>query len=553
MRLSNTIFCGARRTAVVENFAGIKFSGAKRVGGGLLALLMSVSMVSGTEAQVAPGSSLGSSAARVAALPDGLSRAGTKLPDVKVSGAKVAKVAEVTEEKVTGKTSGEEVKKSPASGGVSEVEMARMVAALEERIRQLESRIESMTEAKSTTEVKPVVFGAIAGTSAPMVTTSAVMAATTAAKSDTAKEVVALQDEAKQNSQLLKFLKDVEINGVVDGYYSYNTNQVDMFTQGRAFDVRHNAFSLQLARIGFNKAASTDSPLGFRLDVGLGETVDRIISVSDYSRNEATKHLLQAYVSYVAPVGKGLTIDFGKMYTPVGAEVIDTKDNFNYSRGWLFTYGPYYHTGFRAKYAFNDKVALTGFLFNGWDNLYENNHNRNAGKTTGLQLSLNPTKKFALTQTYLGGPEAPLANVPAVSRRDNWRNIADTVASYLVTDKLTLTGNFVAGSDGDDAGKRGKWTGFSGYLKYAFNSRLAFSPRFEIFDDSDGLRTGTAQTVKGVTLTQEIKLVNNLLTRFEFRRDYSNRKFFTNASGTTLNHQNTFIVGLSYAFSNRDQ
>ena len=365
--------------------------------------------------------------------------------------------------------------------------------------------------------------------------------------------MVALQDEAKQNSQLLKFLKDVEINGVVDGYYSYNTNQVDMFTQGRAFDVRHNAFSLQLARIGFNKAASTDSPLGFRLDVGLGETVDRIISVSDYSRNEATKHLLQAYVSYVAPVGKGLTIDFGKMYTPVGAEVIDTKDNFNYSRGWLFTYGPYYHTGFRAKYAFNDKVALTGFLFNGWDNLYENNHNRNAGKTTGLQLSLNPTKKFALTQTYLGGPEAPLANVPAVSRRDNWRNIADTVATYLVTDKLTLTGNFVAGSDGDDAGKRGKWTGFSGYLKYAFNSRLAFSPRFEIFDDSDGLRTGTAQTVKGVTLTQEVKLVNNLLTRFEFRRDYSNRKFFTNASGTTLNHQNTFIVGLSYAFSNRDQ
>jgi hypothetical protein len=88
--------------------------------------------------------------------------------------------------------------------------------------------------------------------------------------SDTVKEVAALQDEAKQNSQLLKFLKDVEIIGVIDGYYSYNTNQVDMFTQGRAFDVRHNAFSLQLARIGFNKAVSSDSPLGFRLDVGLG-------------------------------------------------------------------------------------------------------------------------------------------------------------------------------------------------------------------------------------------------------------------------------------------
>ena len=118
MRLSNIIFCGARRTAVtavVEDLAGIKSAAVKRVGGGLLALLMSVSMVSGAEAQVASSSSTGSSVARIAALPDGLSRAGAKLADVKVAE----------------KTSGEEVKKSPASGGVSEVEMARMVAALE--------------------------------------------------------------------------------------------------------------------------------------------------------------------------------------------------------------------------------------------------------------------------------------------------------------------------------------------------------------------------------------------------------------------------------------
>ena len=159
---------------------------------------------------------------------------------------------------------------------------------------------------------------------------------------------------------MLKFFRDVEVSGIVDGYYSYNNNKVDMFTQGRAFDVRHNAFSLQLAKLTLQKANSKDSPLGFRVDLGLGETVDRVISVSDSSRNDATKHVLQAYASYVAPLGSGLTIDFGKFYTPIGAEVIETKDNFNYSRGLLFTYGPYYHTGFRAKYAFNDKAALTG-------------------------------------------------------------------------------------------------------------------------------------------------------------------------------------------------
>ena len=73
--------------------------------------------------------------------------------------------------------------------------------------------------------------------------------------------------------------------------------------------------------------------------------------------------LKEAYVSYLAPVGKGLQVDFGKFVTPMGAEVIESKDNWNYSRSILFGYAiPFYHFGVRAKYAFNDKYSLTGFL-----------------------------------------------------------------------------------------------------------------------------------------------------------------------------------------------
>lgn len=440
-----------------------------------------------------------------------------------------------TNESAAAKLSKEDLK---PDGKPNSAELTKTVEALEERIRQLEERLTKLTAepAKTPEAVKPDV-----------VRPDVVKSAEVASVQDDAKK-----EEAKKNDGVLKFFRDVEFSGIVDGYYSYNNNKVDMFTQGRAFDVRHNAFSLQLAKLTLNKANSKEDPLGFRVDLGLGETVDRVISVSDSSRNDATKHVLQAYASYVAPIGKGLTLDFGKFYTPVGAEVIETKDNFNYSRGWLFTYGPYYHTGLRAKYAFNDKVALTGFVMNGWDNVFENNVDDNAGKTFGFQVGLTPTKKFAVTQTYLAGPEAPLANVPAVSKRDNWRHIADTVATVFVNDKLTLLGNFVYGADGDNAGNRGKWTGGAAYFKYAFNNRFAFSPRFEVFNDKDGLRTGAAQTVKDITLTQEVKLVNNLLTRFEFRRDFSNQKFFTNSAGATRNNQNTFILGISYFFTNRE-
>ena len=84
-------------------------------------------------------------------------------------------------------------------------------------------------------------------------------------------------------------------------------------------------------------------------------------------------------------MGKGLQVDIGKFVTPAGAEVIETKDNWNYSRGLLFSYAiPYYHFGMRAKYAFNDKYALTGFFVNGWNNVVDNN----SGKDLRRQLRL---------------------------------------------------------------------------------------------------------------------------------------------------------------------
>ncbi len=429
---------------------------------------------------------------------------------------------------------------NPTKKAIDPAELEKTVNALEDRIRQLEEKLAKLNAAEAAKATAPASATA---------TTSPAAAAVVAAQDDLKKEVATLKEEVKKNDGFLGFLKDIEISGIVDGYYSYNNNKVDMFTQGRAFDVRHNAFSLQMGKVSLEKKNSVDSPLGFRIDLAAGETVDRIISVSDSSRNDATKHILQAYGSYVAP--GGLTIDFGKFYTPIGAEVVDTKDNFNYSRAWLFTYGPYYHMGLRAKYAFNDKVAVTGFLVNGWDNVFENNVKN--GKTVGVQLGLTPTKKFALTQTFMSGPEAPLANIPAVSARDNWRHIADTVATVYVTDKLTLLGNFVYGRDGDNVGNRGSWTGFAGYFKYAFTDKLAFSPRFEVLNDSNGLRTGTAQTVKDITLTQEIKLANNFITRFEYRRDFSNQNFFTNSAGAARDNQNSFIIGLSYFFTSRGQ
>ena len=82
--------------------------------------------------------------------------------------------------------------------------------------------------------------------------------------------------------------------------------------------------------------------------------------------------------------------------------MIETNQNWNYSRSLLFYYAiPYYHFGARAKYTFNDKWSVTGFVTNGWNNVASTN----TGKTGGPSIAWNATKKVTLTETYLGGPE----------------------------------------------------------------------------------------------------------------------------------------------------
>ena len=436
-----------------------------------------------------------------------------------------------------GKAAKEAVKKEGPEGKseakVDPAELARTIGALEERIKQLEAKL-----AKSEGEAAP--NSAPAGAAAKPAPVAAPTKADEVA--EIKKEVVAIQEDAKKNSGFVGFFRDVEVSGLVDGYYSYNFNHPDGgINTGRAFDVRDNSFSLNLAKFTLEKKNDLSSPLGFKLDLGFGPTVD-LVNAPDQFNGPAIRNVLQAYVSYVVPVGKGLTVDFGKFYTPVGSEVIETKDNFNYTRSFLFTYGPYTHTGFRAKYAFNDKVALTGFLVNGWDTFLDNNR----AKTGGVSLSLTPTSRLAITQTYLGGPEQTDYN-------EGWRHTADTVVAYVANDKLTLLGNYNYSADKLIDGRKVHWTGFAGGLKYAFTNKLAFSPRFEVFDDHDGYRTGVAQTLKGLTLTQELKLANNLLTRFEFRRDWSDTDFFSKSYGRTVRAQNTLLVGMSFFISSRGQ
>ncbi|MEW6324847.1 MAG: porin [Nitrospirota bacterium] len=339
----------------------------------------------------------------------------------------------------------------------------------------------------------------------------------------------------------------IDISGFVDVYYNYAFEDPGQAALAelpiRAFDAEANEFSLSLAELVIQKAPA---PVGFRVDLDYGPTTDLVHVFEPGGGIEVQKHIQQAYLTYVAPLGKGLTIDAGKFVTHMGLEVIESKDNWNYTRGILFTWAiPFYHAGVRVGYPVADGVTVTLLAVNGWNNVDENNF----GKTFGGQLIVTAIPKVTFIQNVISGPE-----VSGHVRRD----VFDTVLILNATDKVSLALNFDYGQDdaaGFTAGDS-SWYGVAGYGRVALTDAAAVAVRGEWFKDTDGFATGFLlpipgpQTLAEVTVTGEIKLGGGLLTRLEYRHDWSNKGAgpFIGKNGAPANNQDTITLGAVYTF-----
>lgn len=365
-----------------------------------------------------------------------------------------------------------------------------------------------------------------------------------------------LDDELRQwkkhqaeSRPLLNFFKRTEIRGSIDGYYAFNFNRpastaVDDLTgtgnQLYPFARAHDQFNLNLAKFTIQRTPDRQSPIGFTLDLAFGPAAD-VVHAAEPGGDGIFRHVQQAYVSYLAPIGHGLKLDFGKFVTPIGAEVIESQDNWNYSRGLLFSWAiPFYHFGARATYQW-DTVSLSGFLLNGWNNVVDNN----SGKTFAVQVAWQPHPRFQWVQNYMVGPEN-------AGDRHDVRHLVDSIFTYNITDQLSFMLNYDYGMDRLLDGSRVFWTGWAAYARYALTPRWALASRLEWFNDHDGFATGVAQRVKEFTVTNEFRLHRHLITKFEIRSDWSDREFFKNGSGNAKRSQLVSLIGLAITFGSRE-
>ena len=348
------------------------------------------------------------------------------------------------------------------------------------------------------------------------------------------------QPDPSADSGFLNFFRKTELAGTADMYFHYNFNEpkTGSLTPLRNFDSEHNQFSLALVELALIKPATADDRVGFRLDLDYGP-VAAWVHAADPGGVDVFQNVQQAYISYLAPAGTGLTFDVGKFVTQHGAEVIEAKDNWNYSRSLLFAWAiPYYHMGVRVGYSPNDKLTLGAAATNGWNNVKDNN----SQKTYGFQAIVKPAAAVSIVQNYMVGPEQ-------TDDTNDLRHLSDTTLTYAVNDRFSVMGNYDYGRD-EVAGTAVTWQGVGIYAKAQATPIFAIIPRYEYYNDEDGFTTGTAQNVQEFTLTAEVKHSQGLIMRLEYRRDWSDVNFFTKGRRARDN-QNTFSVGFVYAFSTK--
>lgn len=341
--------------------------------------------------------------------------------------------------------------------------------------------------------------------------------------------------------------KAIEVHAFAEASTSLNDNHPDSgLNTLRVFDFEDRELVLDVAELVLVRPAANPGELGFRVDAAVGHSVPKVSAASGLFRDpdtgEAEDHdLQQVYGSWVAPLGHGLHLDAGKFVTPFGYEVIEGYDGYNdnQSRSFLFGFAiPFTHTGLRAGYTFTDEVSTTLFLVQGWDDWQDNND----GKSVGAQLALTPTPEWNVYITAMGGPEQK-------DDEHDDRYVYGLTSTWKASDDATLGLDTVYGTEQGllASGASASWSGAAAYFRYGFTADLALALRAELFDDADGVRTGTAQTLKGLTLTPSCKLGERWVLRGDLRTDWSDEDVFEEGSGLAQS-QTTASLALLFVF-----
>lgn len=343
---------------------------------------------------------------------------------------------------------------------------------------------------------------------------------------------------AQETEGLEAILPNFTIAGSVDTYFRVNVNGLNKYEYGSdgetpvAFPqapatafANDPGFSLGMANVILGYEGEK---VGFVADLVFGPRGEEAVFLSMGSSNIVN----QLYVFY--NITNNVRLTLGDFNTYLGYEVISPVGNFNYSTSYMFSYGPFSHTGLKADISLDANWSLMLAIMNPTDftefdpfGLY----------TFGGQIGYSNNSGSAYLN-FLYGEQAP--GLDATMQVDLTTGWNFSSAFYL---GLNATYNTT-----DDVG----FYGAALYPQIRTSPSFALGLRAEYFRElanggNETIVYGPDARAMEFTLTGNYS-IGSLSIKPEVRLDHVDREVFLNQDLESTDQLSSFILAAVYAF-----
>lgn len=323
--------------------------------------------------------------------------------------------------------------------------------------------------------------------------------------------------------------KKFDFTGSVDAYYRANftaPNDENSIAPGSSF-ANLPGFALGMANV---VASYEGEKVGFVADLVFGPRgTDAIFNSPMFgptSSTLSTGNIVNQLYAYWN-VSESVTLTMGNFNTFLGYEVISPVANFNYSTSYLFSYGPFSHTGLKADIALSEDFSLMLGVFNDTD-----------------LTEFNPTGDYAFgAQLGYAGQYLNFLLDPSFTE-------IDFTGGFDLSDDFFLGINAAHLSVEDDGGT---FTGVALYPQLATSEAFSIGLRGEYFAETEFFGAIGASDAAGdssvfaLTLTGSLA-IDDLTIKPEIRLDSASEEAFWDNDLAASKSLGSFVLAAIYSF-----
>lgn len=334
-----------------------------------------------------------------------------------------------------------------------------------------------------------------------------------------AAEMTAQEDSSKKSNWAF--------TAFADGYFRSDFNQ-NLSNNRTSFTNTNNKLALGMIS---GKVDFSAKNFSFTADLGIGKRAEEFA----YNDKGALSYVKQLYASYA--ITDWVKFTAGTWATHVGYELVDPYGNRNYSMSYMFSYGPFLHTGIKADFT----LGTTGLMIG-------------VANPTDYRRAPSSSKKYLLFQfsqpigenakiylNYAGGQR------PGDSAKTRQ---FDVVATGKINEEFNIgfnaTVNSIKLQRNSTYLKPASWSGAAIYLNYDPVEKVGLTLRSEIFNDQNQMAAlGTATSGASIfanTLSANIKL-GKLTFIPELRHETAGESIYMLKDGSMKKSDLSFLIG----------